>query len=55
MAAKRNDDRHRVTKDATNVIARNESGEAVQIAELFEVGHSRIVTVFLLEEKGSFT
>ena len=54
MAAKRNDDRHRVAKDAANVLARNESGEAVQVAELFEVGHSRIVTVSHLEEKGSF-
>ena len=55
MATKRDDDRHRITKDATNVMTRDESGEAVQVAELFEVGHSRIVTVFLPEEKSSFT
>ena len=55
MATKRDDDRHRITKDATNVMTRDESGETVQVAELFEVGHSRIVTVFLPEEKSSFT
>lgn len=41
-----NDDRDRVAKEASNTRARNESGEPVEVAELLEFGHPKIVPFF---------
>lgn len=51
MAVQRNDDRHRVAENAADALARCEAGEAVQVAEVLEVSHPSIVTLFPLEEK----
>jgi hypothetical protein len=45
-AAERNDDRHRIAKDATNVRSWYESRVPVQVVELLEVGHPEIVQIF---------
>lgn len=36
------------------MLARNESGEPIQVMELLELGHTRIATDFLLEEKSNY-
>ena len=48
------DDGPRVAEDAVNAILGTEAREAIQIAELLEVGHARIVTGFSGEGKPAF-
>ena len=54
-ATKVDNDRHRSAEHAANAKARDESGEAIQVTELLELGHVAIVTVFLLEGKSIST